>query len=166
MGVTNEYRHVRMAVGRGVTGCGLIDCMEEDIANMYPVIHPSHSHWTRASMPQIDDTSAFVQWLESSGIHHESRVVSAAHLKPTQNEINLELSLKLVPVLDTRKYPILVSSDMHVLDGHNRWYAAKVAMMTCHVVVIDLEITALLHRALTFPGVRHSDVSSVHEVHA
>lgn len=92
-----------------------------------PVIRLSRSHWHRSQMPQIDNTPDFLQWLESRGIHHKSRDVSPATIRATQNELNLTLVFNLIAIgLNTRKYPVLVSADMHILDGHNRWYAALV----------------------------------------
>ena len=128
-----------------------------------PVIHPSHSQWTRERMPQIENVAQFEHELKSAGIEYSRSLISAKHLHATQNEVNLALVFKLIKAgLDTAKYPVIVSSDNHILDGHNRWYAAQVLMIDVHVIRVNREINSLLRFALALPEVKHSSVSDTH----
>jgi hypothetical protein len=126
-----------------------------------PVIHPIHSKWTRDEMPQIDDVVAFEAFLRSKGVDYHTELLSTAHLKPTQNEINLTLVFKIVEQGINPAKKLIVSKDGHILDGHNRWYAGKVLLQPVNCIVVDREIDSLLHLAFEFPKVRHSSIANV-----
>lgn len=124
-----------------------------------PVIHPSHSHWTREEMPQIADVALFEHCLRLHGIQFRNEPKTPMHLRATQNEINLKLVFKLIEAgLDTKTHPLIVSKDGHILDGHNRWYAALTLRIDVHCIVVDREIESLLRFALSLPNTKHSDI--------
>lgn len=123
------------------------------------VIHPAKTHYRRSDMPQIHDADGFIRWLSHHRIHHHKRQVRPERLLPTQNELNLDLVFDLIHRgLDTVSHPLLAARDRHILDGHNRWYAAKTEMVPVEVYFIDLGIDALIHRAFSFPGVKRNTI--------
>ena len=127
-----------------------------------PIIHPTHSLWSRERMPQIKDTEAFLAYLRERHIRHECKELEAESLRPTQNEINLALVMEIIRKgLNTKKHPLVIAKDNYILDGHNRWKAGTILQERVHVIRVDLHIHALLHEALQWRGVKHASVDSV-----
>ena len=130
-----------------------------------PVIHPSHTHWRREDMPQIDDVQMFQDHLRKHFASFRREDISPAHLHATQNEINLGLVFRIISSgINTHAHPIIVSKDNHILDGHNRWYAALILRIPVHCIVVDREIRSLLHLALAMPNVNKLSVNNI-ELH-
>ena len=119
-----------------------------------PVVHLSHTHWKRKDMPQIDDVREFEIYLRSHGASFRRENISPTHLHATQNEINLKLVFRIISNgLNTHSHPLIVSSDNHILDGHNRWYAGLILKQPLYCIVVDREIKSLLHLALSMPNI-------------
>lgn len=119
-------------------------------------------------MPQIgsEHRADFLNYLQSFGIGHIRKVVNAATLQPTQSEINSELVGKvLVAGVDTAAYPVLVSSDHYVLDGHNRWFGSVLLMRPVHCIEVGCSITQLLSLTLAWPKAGRTTVEQVEKVY-
>lgn len=127
-----------------------------------PVIHPTHSGFSRKAMPQIHDTQDFLAYLEADGIRHQRVTVSPHSLRPTQNEINLNLVMHLIEKgLDTEAHPLIIASDNHIIDGHNRWYAGTILRVDLTCIRVDLGLHALLRHAEAYPGATHESVAEL-----
>lgn len=75
----------------------------------------------RHDMPQIPGPvkEAFMDWAKTKGVKTERGTAKVTDLKPSQKHFNPQ-NAKQIPVGEL-KWPIMVSSDNYVLDGHNRW---------------------------------------------
>lgn len=134
------------------------------MTNFYnlPIIHPNHSRFSRSDMPQIKDADAFMKFLAARGIRHKKLLKKSHHLLPTQNEINLKLVFKLVlDGLDTVAHPLIIAKDNHVLDGHNRWYAAEILQERAVCIKVDRDIESLMAIAFQFPGTKSASIRQV-----
>ena len=130
------------------------------ISTNLPIIHLAHTHWRRADMPQIADVETFESYLRDHGANFRRYDISPIHLHATQNEVNLKLVFKIISSgLNTHAHPLVVSSDNHILDGHNRWYAGYVIKQPVHCIVVEREIHSLLHLALEMPNVHKETIS-------
>lgn len=109
----------------------------------------------RKDMPQIEgkDVPEFVAWLEEKGISAKPGTIRVGDLQATQKEINAEKVRQMQGDADLGKYPILISKDLYVLDGHHRWAAllADDPESEIKVVKLGLPIKALLEVAHEFP---------------
>lgn len=124
-----------------------------------PIIHPARTHYRRSDMPQIEDTAAFLAYLEQYGIHHRAEVLRADDLRPVQNEVNLQKVFKIIEAgLDTVKYPIITSEDLHVLDGNHRYWAARTLDVKVHIIRVESRIDRLVAVANRWAGVRHAAI--------
>lgn len=124
-----------------------------------PVIHPNHSHWSRKRLPQIQDTEAFTEWLTARGIGHRIESLAASRLRATQNEIDLAKVDRLLHAgLDTIAYPVVVSRDHYILDGHHRAWAARVLASHIRAVVVDLTHEGLVRVAGEWVGAGHQAI--------
>lgn len=116
----------------------------------------------RIDMPQIpsDRVPAFLEWLKTKhSIGHRSQRVQASSLHPSQEEFNVD---KVKRYTREKKpsaerlhnfKPVLVSSDLYVLDGHHRWLEALILDPRTQVncIVIGARIDRLLALAHAFP---------------
>lgn len=81
---------------------------------------------TRDQMPQINgkDIPEFTSWIRlEKGVGVESREMRVKDLKPSQSELDTDKADKIWAEGNAREYPIFVSEDGYVLDGHHRWLA-------------------------------------------
>jgi len=124
--------------------------------------YPGHLGYLRHEMPQItsEHAPALRDWLKGKGVGIEDGTAKVSDLKPTQREVNPDKVAQL-PAEKLGK-PLMVSSDGHILDGHNRWarMLAENPGQSVKTVRIDKparEAVALLN---TFPQVKHQDVEA------
>lgn len=119
---------------------------------------------TRDKMPQITNEYLpdFLGWLKNQGIALSMEQITANTLKPTQTEVNTDLSSKISTTMVKSGKPLLVSSDNYILDGHNRWYAFaksepndKLAAIRIH-----LGIKPLLSISMKYP---HTQTYSIND---
>jgi len=110
----------------------------------------------RHKMPQIksSDVPAFVSWMKGNGTTIKKQSVAIGKLKPTQKEYNREKvdTLKTIDKSNLIK-PIIVASDMHILDGHHRYLALLELDKTykIQIVHVGLTIDELVDAAEKFP---------------
>lgn len=111
-------------------------------------------------MPQItgDFVPAFLQHLNKIGVKYTKKLVNSKDLIPTQGEFNIsKIKAMLQRKNDAR--PILVSKDMHVLDGHHRFVADLNSHGKTLVYQVDLPILDLIAVCRAFDGVKYRDVT-------
>jgi hypothetical protein len=96
---------------------------------------------TRDQMPQIDGKHIpeFLSWLRlEKGVGVETREMNVSDLKPSQGELDTDKADKIWDEKSAKEFPIIVSNDGFVLDGHHRWLAIKrndeSGKMRCHVI--------------------------------
>jgi hypothetical protein len=115
-----------------------------------PVIHPNHSHRSRAMMPQVEDNDRFLLELAvDHRIQHSVENVQPSQIKPTQNEINLTQVFSIIEQGYDPKRRVLVTEDNYIFDGHHRWYATHVLWTKTPVVRIHASLRRLLKIAQT-----------------
>ena len=127
---------------------------------MLPIIQVSKTKMERRSMPQIDDVIAFVNFCRSQGFHYHKITISPDRLTPRQNEINLGIVFQIIDKgLNTDEYPLLISKDLDICDGHHRWYAGKVQIteVVCYQVAASEYI--MLKLAELF-GAKHRRINA------
>ena len=100
----------------------------------------------RNEMPQIRKQflPILFETLSRDGIKYEDSIVSANRLKPSQNEINIDLTKTMSEEALQRK-TIIVSSDNYLIDGHHRWYYAFENNIPVKITKIDLPIEEALN---------------------
>lgn len=87
-----------------------------------------HKDIPRDEMPQIalDDVDMFSQYLQRNGVKTTLCDMSAKELYPTQNEFDEDKVAKLVDDYTSWvNTPILISSNLYIIDGHHRWLACS-----------------------------------------
>lgn len=91
----------------------------------------------RINLPQIANHEDFIQDLTISGIDHYNANLDPNTLEPTQSEFNDEKVQSLVASGGYKTFPILISNDGYIVDGHHRWKASQVAGDQIDVLRID-----------------------------
>jgi hypothetical protein len=125
---------------------------------------PNNLGIPREDMPQIEgeDVRAFLDSLIHAGIRVQAGCRAVGSLRATQNELNAAKikALMVKTPAELGEYPILISKDGYILDGHHRWaglYAQDPAL-TIPVYFIHLDILELLRRAHAYAGVTYKDL--------
>lgn len=80
------------------------------------------------SRDEVELTGKFIEWLGDQGIIVHNDTALASHLKASQNELNGIKTAGIMKFLDgggvlDAPFPMLVSHDNYVVDGHHRWAA-------------------------------------------
>lgn len=119
---------------------------------------PNHLNITRRDMPQLG--SVFMNHIISHPkIESTCCILKPDQLTSTQNEIHLELVIKLLSKSYVNQYkskePIFASFDGHVLDGHHRWAAHYLLNEDIPVILINIGIKDLLVLANGFSEAVH-----------
>ncbi len=106
----------------------------------------------RAGMPQVPTKShgGLVKHLNAQGIAHETTMVDAGSLKPTQAEYSpakVEQSKQA-----TGDRSIIVSSDGHIIDGHHQAVAAAEDGKQVKAIVLDVPVDQALEAVKNSPS--------------
>ena len=112
--------------------------------------------FSRELMPQLGDhTQEFLAFLDSQNIPHEKRPdIDCCKLKATQADGFDYSKIMSIPEGD---HEIIISNDLHVIDGHHRWLAAhnrENINLCAHC--IDLPILDAVAKAKEFLASRES----------
>ena len=118
----------------------------------------------RSAMPQVDQQhlQGFLRWLEAQGVKIQRKQVRADDIKLYQNEFNKNKVLSLIKDGPNRKgHPLILSSDLYVLDGSHRAIAGmnSNAYMKMDAIVLDKPAMMALNLMRTFTYARFRNVS-------
>lgn len=102
----------------------------------------------RSKMPQIQGQhfKDFSKWLDKEGISYKIDKVDAKKLHASQEMIHYDKVDTIIKMGLKDGRPVLVSSDMFVLDGHHRVFAHRILKKPINSMVIDMPIKALLEK--------------------
>lgn len=106
----------------------------------------------RAEMPQVPTQShgGLVKHLNAQGIAHETTMVDAAGLKPTQAEYSPAKVEQAKTAGGDRA--VIVSSDGHIIDGHHQALAAAEEGKQVKVIVLDAPVEQALDAVRNSPS--------------
>jgi len=96
-------------------------------------------------MPQIEDVSKFTRHLSKAGISWVRMKADPAHMKPIQTDYDqnkVDAIIKSINTNDTK--PVIISSDMFVIDGHHRYMAHKQTSTMLPSVQVSIPVNQLL----------------------
>lgn len=113
----------------------------------------------RAEMPQVPTQShgALVNHLNAQGIAHETTMVDASSLKPTQAEYSPAKVEKAKTASGDRA--VIVSSDGHIIDGHHQALAAAEEGKPVKAIVLDALVEQALEAVKNSPSAVNSDAA-------
>jgi ppGpp synthetase/RelA/SpoT-type nucleotidyltranferase len=135
-------------------------------------IYPENSLGLEKSyLPQIrtNDKALFIKYLEKrygEGIAEYDRV-SANQLNPVQNKIN-PLQIRVIENYGGLKgnKTITISKDNYVVDGHHRWYYAKMNGLDLPVLRVNLKATDLIAESFLSGLAQSENIDSIRKAHA
>lgn len=106
----------------------------------------------RSQMPQVPAQShgALVKHLNAKGIAHDTTVVDAASLKPTQAEYSPE-KVEAAKVAKGDR-AVIVSNDGHIIDGHHQAVAAAEEGKLVKAIVLDAPVEQALQAVKESPS--------------
>ncbi|WRQ05453.1 DarB-like antirestriction [Ralstonia phage AhaGv] len=106
----------------------------------------------RDEMPQVPSQShgALVNHLNAQGIEHETKMVPADELKPTQAEFSPEKVEQAKEATGDRA--VIVSNDGHIIDGHHQVLAAKDEGNDVKAIVLDAPVDQVLEAVKNSPS--------------
>jgi hypothetical protein len=115
----------------------------------------------RSTMPKLYNIQKLYSDLRAQGIAYDIRMVDPMALKPGQLDFDLD---KVRGMMDkmanlTLEAPLIISRDMHVVDGHHRWIAGannNVPVMA-HYVNMDFHDLIEFLNELQYPQNRHAE---------
>ncbi|AAQ55007.1 DarB-like antirestriction protein [Burkholderia phage Bcep22] len=110
----------------------------------------------RAEMPQVPTQShgALVNHLNAQGIEHETKMVPAAELKPTQAEFSPEKVEQAKEATGDRA--VIVSNDGHIIDGHHQVLAAQEEGKDVKAIVLDAPVDKALDAVKKSPSAQQA----------
>ncbi|WP_205184140.1 LPD38 domain-containing protein [Burkholderia sp. LMG 13014] len=110
----------------------------------------------RAEMPQVPTQShgALVNHLNAQGIEHETKMVPAAELKPTQAEFSPEKVAQAKEAAGDRA--VIVSNDGHIIDGHHQALAAAEEGKDVKAIVLDAPVDKALNAVKNSPSAQQA----------
>lgn len=113
----------------------------------------------RSEMPQIPSQShgGLVKHLNAQGIDHETTMVDASELKPTQAEYSPS-KVEAAKSSDGDR-AIIVSSDGHIIDGHHQALAAAEEGKPVKAIVLDAPVEQALEAVKNSPSAQSSSAS-------
>lgn len=106
----------------------------------------------RAEMPQVPTEAhgGLVRHLNSQGIEHETKMVDAAALKPTQAEY---IPAKVEAAKEANgNRSVIVSNDGHIIDGHHQVLAAQEQGKEVKAIVLDAPVNEALDAVKQSPS--------------
>ncbi|CAH0532153.1 hypothetical protein UAM5_00036 [Ralstonia phage UAM5] len=108
----------------------------------------------RAEMPQVPTEShgGLVRHLNAQGIEHETKMVPADELKPTQAEFSPEKVEKAKEAAGDRA--VIVSNDGHIIDGHHQVLAAQEEGKDVKAIVLDAPVDEALAAVKNSPSAK------------
>jgi uncharacterized protein (DUF1015 family) len=114
---------------------------------------------SRVAMPQINDMSGFINFLDRQGVDVVQTMSSVETFNPTQthydeDKVNSIIKQWSDPVAIADSSPIIVSDDGFVLDGHHRFLAAKHMEVDIPIVLVSLPINQLMKIAFEYTELR------------
>lgn len=117
----------------------------------------------RHKMPQIaaNDIDNFIQWVKSEGVNVREIQVPVKDIKMTQKEIESEKVEKMMgDEIDSLKNIVIISNDLHLLDGHHRVVAIYNLddSISMKALQIDLSIDELLELTSKYPKTFYKSV--------
>lgn len=106
----------------------------------------------RAEMPQVPTQAhgGLVKHLNAQGIEHETTMVDAGQLKPTQAEFSPSKVEKAKEATGDRA--VIVSSDGHIIDGHHQALAAAEEGKPVKAIVLDAPVEQALEAVKNSPS--------------
>jgi len=106
----------------------------------------------RAEMPQVPTQShgGLVKHLNAQGIEHETTMVDAAELKPTQAEFSPSKVEQAKEASGDRA--VIVSNDGHIIDGHHQALAAAEEGKPVKAIVLDAPVEQALEAVKNSPS--------------
>ncbi|WBF05226.1 soluble lytic transglycosylase/helicase/methylase [Burkholderia phage CSP3] len=110
----------------------------------------------RDQMPQVPTQShgGLVNHLNAQGIEHETKMVPAAELKPTQAEFSPEKVAQAKEATGDRA--VIVSNDGHIIDGHHQVLAAAEEGKDVKAIVLDAPVDKALEAVKNSPSAQSS----------
>ncbi|WP_203234341.1 LPD38 domain-containing protein [Burkholderia mayonis] len=107
---------------------------------------------SRDEMPQVPTQShgGLVNHLNAQGIEHETKMVPAAELKPTQAEFSPEKVAQAKEATGDRA--VIVSNDGHIIDGHHQVLAAQEEGKDVKAIVLDASVDKALEAVKNSPS--------------
>jgi len=142
---------------------GNVDLCEEEAD-----ICRGHLNIPRKLMPQIyeDEIDSFREFAKThDGISSHQGLANVSELKPSQHEISKKTTNAIVKSMKAPNYkswPLIVSSDGYIIDGHHRWSAwleyqphVPIEVIVMDAPAIDvLKSAAAWHAPVTAFGVQ------------
>ncbi|WP_130466441.1 PLxRFG domain-containing protein [Corticibacter populi] len=106
----------------------------------------------RSVMPQVPTQShgGLVRHLNAQGIDHETTMVDAASLKPTQAEYSPSKVQEAKTAIGDRA--VIVSNDGHIIDGHHQAVAAAEDGRPVKAIVLDAPVAQALQAVKDSPS--------------
>lgn len=106
----------------------------------------------RAEMPQVPTQShgGLVKHLNAQGIDHETTMVDATELKPTQAEFSPSKVEQAKEASGDRA--VIVSNDGHIIDGHHQALAAAEEGKPVKAIVLDAPVEQALEAVKNSPS--------------
>lgn len=103
----------------------------------------------RNQMPQIKYIDHFQNYIDQLGIETKSYTANVYSFRPTQFEYD---DKKVAKIINDESFDksIIVSADNFVLDGHHRYFAAKLSDKEVPILKIFLPINKLLKLAYDY----------------
>jgi hypothetical protein len=125
--------------------------------NMY--YPPNNLGYSRISMPQIEDEQQinFFKYLDTNGVIFRKKSIIIENIKPAQKDLRVDVAIELLNSNSPKlKKPLLVSSDMYLMDGHHRWLALMFDNPTqkLNVIIIGVKGKKLLEIMKNFDEVK------------
>lgn len=121
------------------------------------VIVPGAYMVPRSQMPQILDQEDFKSWLKMSGYSFVEDKEFVDKMKPLQSFVDRS-KVKKFTTSQIYKYPIIISQDNFILDGHHRYYAALEAKIRdLKVIKVKLNINELFKLTQVYLDEKHKN---------
>ena len=110
----------------------------------------------RKDMPQVNsnDVGGLIGYLNKRGVESSNVDLDPRKLKATQSQFHKAKIQSIVDGIqsgDVDKKPIIVSKDMHVIDGHHQWLAHRHLNLPIPTIVVDAGVSTLLDMMSEYP---------------
>jgi hypothetical protein len=124
---------------------------------------PQNLGYDRINMPQIEDDQQinFFKYLDRHGVKFRKKNVKVDTIKPAQKDLRVDVASQLLMSNSPKlKKPLLVSSDMYLMDGHHRWLALMFGnpSQKLNVIIIGMTGKQLLDVMRKFDAVQFKGI--------